>query len=66
MTRTEIDELITYLEKNYHVKCEYVPEGEFTRQELIVTPNLSYDFSGFSLRRQHIIAKLDELDLIKF
>ena len=46
MTRDEIDELIEYLEENYHVKCEYIePADEFHIGKFVVTPNLPLAFA---------------------
>ncbi len=69
MTRDEIDELIKYLEKNYYVKCEYLPANEekFIRERLIVylkhPPIL---FCGVDFNKKNITGKLNALDLIRF
>lgn len=71
MTREEIDELITYLEKTYHVKCLHVSQMTTTDgmefpEKLIVIPDSTLTFKGMRLDRDFIINKLDKLDLIRF
>lgn len=67
MTRTEIDDLIKELEKNYHVKCELAEVLEFSGEGLIITPTLPYKFLlNDGAIKQIIINKLDKLDLIRF
>lgn len=69
MTRDEIDELIRELEKNYYVKCEYVPQdGEaYSQSQLIVflhPPPII--FKGLDFDKKNIRGKLNALDLIRF
>lgn len=67
MTRTEIDELIEYLEKNYHVECEYMPEHEFMPEQLMVWPEPPpIVFKGLDFDSKNIRGKLNALDLIRF
>lgn len=67
MTRDEIDELITYLEKNYYVECELVTIEHLGKQGLVVTPTLQHRFVlDSNLIKQIIINRLDKSDLIRF
>ena len=68
MTRDEIDELIEYLEKNYHVKCLYVPpKDEFDLGELRCQSTMSITFRNEKLFDKEIIAnELYKRDLIRF
>lgn len=69
MTRTEIDELIEYLEKNYHVKCSHsfsVSLFSGSEEYLKITPTLELFFRGANMNKETIINKLDKLDLIRF
>ena len=71
MTRDEIQELIEYLEKNYHVKCLYIHQmttrdGMEYPEKLIITPDTNITFQGLRLDKDVITNKLDKLDLIRF
>lgn len=67
MTRDEIDELIKYLEENYHVECKIVPVEGWSVDGLIVTPTLEHKYLLHdSSIKELIINKLDKLDLIRF
>lgn len=66
MTRTEIDELIKELEKNYHVKCEFERHEFQEYGKLIVTPNLPMAFNiGPFFNKDLLIKELDELEAIR-
>ena len=67
MTRDEIDELITYLEKNYYVKCVYAPKDTYSAEKLLVyamPPPII--FKGLDFDSKNIRGKLNALDLIRF
>ena len=67
MTRDEIQELIEYLEKNYYVKCVYVPKDTFSPEKLLVysmPPPIV--FKGLDFDSKNIRGKLNALDLIRF
>lgn len=67
MTRDEIDELITYLEKNYHVKCSFHHgKNDFDFDKFVITPNLSTVFTGKNINKETIINHVNEKDLIRF
>ena len=67
MTRDEIDDLIEYLEKNYHVKCKsYQAKDEFEVDEIRVLPLIPICFRGQNIRKTRILIELDKLDLIRF
>lgn len=71
MTRTEIDELIEYLEKNYHVECEYLPYNNYNMEEIVIRSTLHTHYTEPSKVPSHqakdvITNKLDKLDLIRF
>lgn len=68
MTREEINELIEYLEKNYHVKCKYrIRKDEFGEvHKLVVLPTLKACFFDHHINKEFIISKLNALDLIRF
>jgi len=69
MTRAEIDELIEYLDKNYYVKCKYIPQDgqRYPQSQLIVSlipPPIV--FKGLDFDKKNITGKLNALDLIRF
>lgn len=69
MTRDEIQELIEYLEKNYHVKCIYTTrDDDFWGkiETLTVIPCLKLHFGDMQINKEIITNKLDKLDLIRF
>jgi hypothetical protein len=73
MTRAEIDELIEYFEKNYHVSCEYLePNDDSGLVRIRTRPTLDTEFSfpleGVERRiiKQMIVSSLDKQDLIRF
>jgi hypothetical protein len=68
MTRTEIDELIEYLEKTYYVECRYrVLKDEFGEVgTLMVSPFIRLSFSKDKIDKNFITNQLDALDLIRF
>lgn len=71
MTRTEIDELIKELEKNYYVKCEYLAYNDYGMEEIVIRSTLHTHYTEpskvpFQQAKYVIIDKLNKLDLIRF
>ena len=71
MTREEIYKLIKYLEKKYHVECEYLVHNNCGMEEIVIRSTLHTHYAEpskvpFQQAQDVIINKLDKLDLIRF